>query len=98
MLTTALLGLASSVATEVVKWLNKKLVRTPLQGDAALLLSVVLALLAGLVRVALVDVPFGHVWSVESFLALSATAFGVSQLYFRTIAKWLDLKVSSPSQ
>jgi hypothetical protein len=97
MLTTAILGIASSVATELVKYLNSKLTWKPLAGKAALLLSIVLALIAGFVRIVIIDVPLGYIWSVETLIALSVTAFGWSQLYFRTIAKWFGLTVDRSS-
>jgi uncharacterized membrane protein HdeD (DUF308 family) len=97
MLTTAILGVASSIATELVKWLNRKITWKPLAGQAALLLSIVLALVAGFVRIVIVDVPLAHIWNVETFIALSVTAFGWSQLYFRTLAKWFGLTSDQPS-
>jgi hypothetical protein len=97
MLTTALLGIASSIATELVKWLNSKLTWKPLAGKAALLLSIALALVAGFVRIVIIDVPLTYIWNVETFIALSVTAFGWSQLYFRTLAKWFGLTVDQSS-
>lgn len=89
----AILGILSSIATELITLLNKKLTGTVFQGNAALLLSIVFAFLAGLYRVmtsGMVMVNFGDI------IAVFVQAFGYSQLYFQTIATWFGLQVKQP--
>ena len=90
-LTSALLGVISSIAAELVSLLNKKLFGTPFQGQAALWISVATALLAGLAKALFMSDFTSFTWS--EVLSIGTQAFGISQLYFWTIAKWFNLKV-----
>jgi hypothetical protein len=92
MLETAILGILSSIATELVTYLNKKLTGTVLAGNAALLLAVFFAFAAGVYRALLSGASIITLHDVVSF---SVTAFGFSSLYFETIAKWFGLQVKS---
>jgi hypothetical protein len=93
LLVIALLGILSSVVTELVTWLNRKLSGSVLKGEGALLLSILAAFGAGIAHTYVTGIPLHEAWNVTSLIAVSTEAFGYSQLYFQTIAKWLDLKV-----
>lgn len=93
MLITALLGIASSLVTELIAWVNKKLSGTALQGDGALILSILLAFGGGFARLLMTGVPLNDIWDWSTFVSVSATVFGWSQVYFQTISRWLNLRV-----
>ena len=92
-LSTVLLGIASSLASEIISWLNKKLFGTVFQGQAALLVSVLAALFAGMLKV-FVFSPL-NVISIQDLLSAFIVAFGWSQLWFTTIATWFGLQVKN---
>lgn len=91
LLTIAILGIAASLATEIITWINAKLSGTVLQGKGAFILSIVVALIGA---TASVYVKGDFSWSELS--ATGAQIWAVSQLYFVLIAQWLGLEVKAP--
>ena len=91
LLVIALLGIASSFATEVVTWLTLKLNGTFLQGKAALLVAIVLAFVGGAIKsyysgIAISWATLGTSW---------AQVFAAATVYFNTLAQWLNLNVTN---
>ena len=88
---TLLLGICSSLAAEVVTWINKKLTGTVLSGDGAFLLAFFLAFVGASIKEFTTGVQLTN-WLVlgQTFMVI----FGVSQTWFWVIAKKLNLTVS----
>lgn len=82
-----LLGLISSVLTSLVKWINDKLSNTALQGDGALLVSVIMALTGSvafhLYMGTLVLYP------PQLLIITFGTVFATADLYYRVIVEKL---------
>jgi len=92
LLFTSLLGIGSSVAAELVTFLNKKLTGTVLQGNGAFVVAFLAAVLGAGVKVA-----YNGGYSLSGVAGLSnafAQVFAVSQIYFYLVAKTFNLKVS----
>jgi len=90
---TILLGIASSILTEVITWVGKKLTGTLLEGKAAELVAVTLALVAGMYS-AIVQFAQSTDTTI-SFVQIgqyALMAFGASQIWFKTIARFLNIK------
>lgn len=87
MLTIAF-GILSSVIAELASWLNKKIEGTPLHGDGAFIIALVFAVVAAFAKVLIAPLLVG-----TSFWMVLIEIFGVSQLYFNTVAKWFGLQV-----
>lgn len=90
MLQTLLLGVAASIAAELVTWGNEKLSGTVLKGDAALLLSAGVAFVFA----------FGQALTTNSFtLASLGTSFAqvwaTAQVFFVVVVQSLNLDVKS---
>ena len=89
-----LLGVLSSIATEVVTWLDAKLSNTVLRGDGALLLSAVVALV-----IASVKVFSANAFSWNGLGSNFAQVWATSQVFFVAVVQALKLDVSpTPSQ
>lgn len=99
MVTIILLGILTSVISEAVTALNKKLQGTVLQGNAAFLITFVIAFLGAFIKE--VTAP-GFTWSqFGDYNAIATTlgeVFTISQLYFVLIVKKLGLDVQDPSK
>lgn len=89
-----LLGVLASIATEVVTWLNAKLSGTALKGDAALLLSAVIALV-----IAAITVFSGNVFTWSGIGVEFGQVWATSQVFFLVVVQSLHLDVNStPAQ
>lgn len=98
MLTTILLGIGSSIASEIVTWLNKKLQGTVLKGDGAFILTFAIALAGALIKQ--MTTPGFELSDIKDYAALSQTfgeIFTVSQVYFVFVAKKLGIEVKPES-
>lgn len=90
---TILLGIASSVLAEAITWANKKLTGTLLEGKAAELIAILLAVVAGIYSAI---IQFAK--SPDATLSFAQIgqyvliAFGASQIWFKTIARFLNIK------
>jgi len=91
MLIAGLLGIAASLATELVKFINLKVDSfPPLRGKGAFLVALVAAVAGGAIKVFAIDnVPF--TWT--AFTASSAQIFAYAQIYFVLIADKLGLVI-----
>lgn len=84
-------GLASSIVSEVIVWLNKKFSGTVLTGDASWLLAAVVAIIAATVQVLWSGLPTNWV----QFTTECATIWTVSQVFFVWIVQQFNLDVQS---
>lgn len=85
---TIILGIATSIAAELVTWLNKKLDGTVLKGDAAFFIAAVVAFIAAAVKLFLVpNVSF------QDFLTGFAQIWAVSQGFFLIVIQLFGLDV-----
>lgn len=93
---TLLWGVVSSMAAEVVTALNKRLQGTVLQGDAAFLVALGMAVVGGTFKEVMAP---GFQWSDLMNIAKLATdwseVFAVSQVYFLLVVEKLNLDVQS---
>lgn len=91
LLIVAILGLGSSVLTELISWVNAKINGsgfTSLQGKAALLVSIAVAFIAATIQA----VASGH-FSLSTLGADWSEIFASSQLIFAFIISQLGLTV-----
>lgn len=96
MVVTIILGIVSSLFTELVTALNAKLKNTVLKGDAAFLLAFAVAFIFAAVKTILFTP--GFVWNDWPTLATEFGAiFTVSQVYFILIMQKLNIDVATPS-
>jgi len=91
-LSILLLGIASSLVAELVSVVNKWLSGTPFKGQAAFWIAAIAALIAGFVKEFYFNGGLPLSWS--ELVTFSVAAFGISQIWFGTIATWLGLQVS----
>jgi len=92
---TISLGVLSSVATELIVWLNQKLQGTVLQGKASFLLATVVSVVIACVKVFYVDgVPFA-IGNYTTMAPIFAQVFAASQIFFVLVVKNLNLDVQS---
>lgn len=97
MITTILLGIVTSLAVDLVSWMNKKLEGTVLRGNAAFVISLVAGLVGGSVKVFWFDgqpLPsFADLTSWGAVTAAFAQVWVVSQVYFIIVMKKLGVRV-----
>lgn len=91
---TIALGIGSSIAAEIVFWLNKKLSGTVLKGTGAFLFATAVAFVVALVKVGFSGVNFS--WSELG--AFFSQVFTVSQVWFYLITSKLGLVVQPSDQ
>lgn len=95
---TLLLGILSSVFTEVITALNHKLQNTVLKGKAAFLLSFTVAMVLALIKTFTApDFSWSILHNWTQLVATFTSIFGISQVYFLLVVKNLNLDVSAPS-
>lgn len=99
MLTVGLIGIVSSVLADVIAWVNAKLANTSLSGNGAFIVSLVAALIGGLVKVFYMDhMPFPSLSDFASwdkvYVAFSQV-WVVSQVYFTFVAQKFNLRVQA---
>jgi len=87
-----LLGVAASIATEVVTWLDAKLSGTVFKGDGALILSAVIAFVFAVIKVF-----SGNTFSYSALGAEFAQVWATAQVFFLVVVQTLHLDVSSTS-
>ena len=97
MLTTILIGIVTSVYTELVKYVDKKLVGTFFDGLGAFLFTLFIATIAALVKVLVIDQYPGAEGLLHQLWTTLAQVWFVAQLYFHAIAKTFNLRVSPSS-
>ncbi|MDE2015937.1 MAG: hypothetical protein KGI72_05440 [Patescibacteria group bacterium] len=93
MLITALLGIATSVVSELASWFNKKVVGTPLQGYGAFVVVLLFSFVGALAKITYTGGFSGD--TTQQLIQSFSEVFAVSQVYFYLIAKTLNLKVQS---
>lgn len=93
MLTTLVLGLATTLIAELITWLNKELSNTVLKGDAAWLLAAIVAVLAACIKVFWFGGGVPADW--PTFLADLATIWSISQVFFLWVVQRFNIDVSS---
>lgn len=81
-----ILGFVSSIVTEILTWLNKKLTGTVLQGEAAELFAFVVALIFSIIDVIIKGETIRD-W--QSIIAIVSLVYSGSQAWFYTIMNWL---------
>jgi hypothetical protein len=86
------LGVLSSVATELVTWINKKLSGTVLKGNGAFLLAGAVAIVGAAIKVFATGVPLNDWGGITTAFAQVWT---VSQVFFLVVVQTLGLDVSS---
>jgi hypothetical protein len=92
----ALLGIVSSVATEVITWLNKKWSGTVLQGEGAFIFSAVVSLVIAVFQVLSSSTLPAFSWaSLAQFGTVFSQIWVVSQVVFLGVVQTLKLDVSS---
>lgn len=95
MLPTLLIGIAVSLFTEAVTWLDSKWSGTVLKGDAAFILSAAIAFFGAAIEVAF---NFHGTLSISAIGLYFAQVWAVSQVFFVGIYQTLGLDVpSAPS-
>lgn len=93
---TILLGILSSVATEVVTAINAKLEGTVLKGDGAFILSFGIALPAAIVKEFMMPgFDFHMLLNYQQLAANFSEIFAISQVYFLFVAQKLGLDLPS---
>jgi hypothetical protein len=94
-LSIVLLGIAASLVAELVSLVNKWISGTAFKGQGAWWVAAVIALVAGFVK----EFWFSGatVLSWGDFFTYSVVAFGISQIWFGTIATWLSQYLQVPS-
>lgn len=86
-----LVAIGSSVLTELITWINKKLDGTPLKGNGAFLVVFFLSIFGAAIKMFYFD----HVaFSLSTLVAQAGEIFSVSQLYFTFIASKFGLTVA----
>lgn len=86
---TILLGIASSLATESVTWLNARLSGTVLKGDGAFLLAGTIALIISTAKFFLAG------GSLSDWATDFSTIWASSQVFFLAVMQTLNLDVPS---
>jgi hypothetical protein len=89
-LTTVLLGFGSSIATEIITWLNKKLSGTALRGDGAYLLAVIVSFAA-----AIFETFVAHTATFGAFLSQFSLVWASSQVFFLIVIQYLGLDIET---
>ncbi len=93
MLTLATIGVLSSLATEIVTWLNKKFAGTVFQGDGAFALSGVIAVIASAIEVATTG---GFTaWTFSGMYVYAGSVWATSQVFYAVIMRQLNLTVQN---
>lgn len=93
MLTTLILGLATTLIAELITWLNKIFANTVLKGDAAWLLAAAVSVIAAGIKVFWFDGGIPADW--PTFLADLATIWAISQVFFLWVVQRFNIDVSS---
>ncbi len=81
---TIFYGIGSSILTEAISWLRKKLTGTPFEGISAQLVIMFVALVAGAVKLAYDGVSFD--WG--NVLGLAAQVWASAEVYYLVIGQW----------
>lgn len=87
------LGILSSIATEIITWLNKSLSGTVLQGDGAFIVATIVSF--AIATITVVSVPGFHLstnW--QGLVGFFSVVFTSAQIWFVLVAKKLGLDVS----
>jgi hypothetical protein len=90
MLTMLTLGAFSSIASELVMWLNKKLSNTALSGDGAFILAAVVAIIIATAQVLSTG---GSLTNYRLLWGTFAQIWAVSQVVFLIVVQRLNLTV-----
>ncbi len=89
---TILIGIASSIAAEIITWINSKLSGTVLKGDGALVFAVVIAFIGAVVKIYLVPNSSFH-----EVLTSASEIWAVSQIFFFGVIRLLGLDIKDTS-
>lgn len=89
------LGVATSLLTDLIKYVNNKLRNTALAGDGAFLVLGVVSIVVGSVKVFYVD---GTEFSWGNLASSIGSIFAVANVYFTLIAKKLGINVVSKKE
>jgi hypothetical protein len=87
MVTTILLGIAASLVTEAVRWIDKKLVGTKLEGRGAFLLAFSISFVIAAFKVTIFDRVPPLADAMRSAWLTFGAIFALSQVWFQLIAK-----------
>lgn len=90
------MGIISSLATEVVTWLNKAFTGTVLQGDGAFVLSTVVAFIIAIFA-AVTSPGFVLASNWQSLVSEFAVVFASAQIWFVLVYQKLGLDIKAPS-
>lgn len=91
MLSIGLLGIASSILTEVVTWVNKKLSTTPLKNDGSFIVVACISIILAVVKLFFVQ----HLaFNWNDLVGTSSAIFAAAEIYFVFIASKLGLTVN----
>ena len=99
MIITIIIGIVSSIFAEVVTWVNCKLQGTVLTGDGAFIVSIIVAVIASIVKVFYIDAtPLPSLASFSTWQTIApvfAQVWTVSQVMFMLIIARFNLDVKS---
>ncbi len=85
---TILLGIGSSLFTEAVTWLNKKLRNTVFKGNGAYILSILISI----VLASISTVWEGNIQSVKDFVSSFGMIWATSQIFYNFILAKVAVK------
>lgn len=93
-MTTILLGILSSIGTDLINWLNRKFKGTVLEGNGAFILSLLVAVIASTVKLYYIDGTVISWDNKEAVVGQFGAIWATSQIYFQVISKTLGIQVS----
>lgn len=95
MIITTILGIASSLVSEIITWLNQKLTGTFLEGNGAFLVALLIAFVGATIKYFYVDanpLPASYNFAtLKDMFPAFAQVWTISQIYFIIIAKNLNI-------
>lgn len=94
MILSILIGFGSSIVTEVITWINKKITGTAFQGQGAFLFSFSIAIVLAFLKV--IVLPLVPASFVQNFLLEVSLVFAASQVFFQWVIKLFSLNVDAP--
>ena len=90
-LTLVIFGILSSVLTEVISFVEKKLSGTPYQGYSAKIVIMFVSLLGGALYVVYKNMPSA---TITTILAYASAIYATAEVYYLAIGHWYATKSS----